>query len=112
MTTGNANFLQSGQKNASLINGGKAGRIPMDNEGSVVASLITHGGTFTANGATGVVVADANVTADSLILITLKSVNAGTPAGQPFISAITPGTGFTVKAVAGDTGIYNYAIIG
>lgn len=66
-------------------------------------------GTFTANGATAVVVANANVTATSVISYGLKTVG-GTPAGHPFESAITPGTGFSVKAAAGDTSVYNYAI--
>ena len=66
-------------------------------------------GTFTANGATAVVVADANVYAGCQIAITLLTVG-GTPAGAPFLSAITPGTGFSVKAVAGDTSIYQYRI--
>jgi hypothetical protein len=68
-------------------------------------------GTFTANGATAVVVANTAVTANSQIMITLKTVG-GTPAGQPFLSAITAGTGFSVKSVAGDTSVYNYMIVG
>lgn len=68
-------------------------------------------GTFTANGATGVVVANTAVTANSCIIFGLKTIG-GTPAGAPFLSAITAGTGFTVKVVAGDTSVYNYTIIG
>jgi hypothetical protein len=65
-------------------------------------------GTFTANGATSVVVADKSITSRSCIVFTLKTVG-GTPAGSPYLFAVTPGTGFTVRAVAGDTSIYNYA---
>lgn len=68
-------------------------------------------GTFTANGASAVVVADASITANSVIVYGLKTIG-GTPAGAPFESAVTAGTGFSVKAVAGDTSIYNYTIIG
>ena len=77
-----------------------------------LAALITAGktGTFVANGATAVVVANANVTASSVIIFTLKTVG-GTPAGAPFCSAITATTGFSVKAVAGDTSTYNYVVI-
>lgn len=68
-------------------------------------------GQFTANGATAVVVANAAVTANSLIVFTLATVG-GTPAGAPYCSAITVGTGFSVKAAGGDTSVYNYMIIG
>jgi hypothetical protein len=70
----------------------------------------TVNGTFTANGATAVVVADTNITANSVVMFGLKTVG-GTPAGAPFMSAVTPGTGFSVKAAAGDTSVYNYLII-
>lgn len=66
-------------------------------------------GTFTATGATAVVVANTAVSPNSQIVPTLKTIG-GTPAGQPFLSAITPGTGFSVKSVAGDTSVYNYSI--
>ena len=68
-------------------------------------------GTFTANGATGVVVSNTAVSPNSNIVFTAKTIG-GTPAGAPFLSSVTPGTGFTVKAIAGDTSVYNYAILG
>lgn len=69
-----------------------------------------HTGTIIANGATAVVKADANVTASTVIIFTLKTVG-GTPAGAPYCSAITPTTGFSMKAAAGDTSTYNYCFI-
>lgn len=69
----------------------------------------TFSGTFTANGATAVVVASANILATDTVVMSLNTVG-GTPAGAPFLSAITAGTGFQVKAVAGDTSVYNYKI--
>lgn len=74
--------------------------------GKVVAG---GAGTFTANGVTGIPVADTSVTANSLILITLKTV--GGTVGSPFVDTITPGTGFNVKSQASDTSTYNYQII-
>jgi hypothetical protein len=71
----------------------------------------TSKGTFVANGATAVVVANTAVTANSQVFFTLKTIG-GTPAGAPFLSAVTPGTGFSVKAAAGDTSTYNYTIVG
>jgi len=76
-----------------------------------MAGQARSAGTFTANEATAVVVANANVTANSVIVITLKTVG-GTPAGAPYLSAVTAGTGFSVKAAVGDTSVYNYLIIG
>lgn len=79
-------------------------------QGFFVTVPITNSGTVTANGASAVVVANTNVTANSVVIFTLKTVG-GTPAGAPFLSAVTAGTGFSVKAVAGDTSVYNYLVI-
>ena len=68
-------------------------------------------GSFVANGATAVTVADAGVTANSCINITLGTVG-GTVGALPAIKTITPGTGFTVAATASDTSTYNYLRIG
>lgn len=67
-------------------------------------------GTATANGATAVPVADVRITTNSVVLFGLKTVG-GTPGGQPYMSAVTPGTGFSIKSVAGDTSVYNYVIL-
>lgn len=66
-------------------------------------------GTFTANGASSVTVANDLVTGDSAIVITLKTVG-GTVGAIPSIKTITPGTGFTVSGTASDTSVYNYTI--
>lgn len=72
--------------------------------------LYGSSGTFTADGASAVTVANTNVTADSIIVFTLKTVG-GTVGAYPAIQTITPGTGFTVAATASDTSVYNYRII-
>jgi len=77
----------------------------------LIAGQPSNLGTFTCNGATGVVVADTNVTANSVIVVTLKTVG-GTVGAIPRCTAITAGTGFTVTGTASDTSIYNYRIIG
>ena len=66
-------------------------------------------GTVVANGVTAVVVADTRITANSVIVFTLKTIG-GTPAA-PFCSAVTAGTGFSMKSLAGDTSTYSYLII-
>jgi len=73
--------------------------------------LPEHYGTFILNGATPVSVADTNVTASSVIVITLKTVG-GTVGVQPHIPTITPSTGFTVVGTAGDSSTMSYLIIG
>lgn len=75
------------------------------------ADLYGHSGTFTANSTTAVTVTDVNVTATSQIMFTMKTAG-GTPVSAPYVTTITPGTGFTVKAGSGDTSVYNYQIIG
>lgn len=71
---------------------------------------VTASGTFIANGATPVVVADTRITANSVIAFGLKT--AGGTASAPFMTAVTPGTGFSVATAASNTGTYNYTIIG
>lgn len=72
--------------------------------------LYGSNGVFTANGATPVTVANVNVTANSVIIITLKTAG-GTVGAYPAIKTITAGTGFTVGATASDSSVYNYRII-
>lgn len=67
-------------------------------------------GTFTATGASAVTVANANITADSVVIFTLKTVG-GTVGAYPSIKTITPTTGFTVACTASDTSVYNYRIL-
>jgi hypothetical protein len=105
-------MLQPGQQNANLINGGNASRIPVDNGGSVIAGILANGGTVTLNGATPVAVANANVTANSVIIFTLKTAAGTVSPTAPNVLTITPGTGFTVGGVALDTSVYNYVILG
>lgn len=70
----------------------------------------TTSGTFTNNGTSTVTTADPNVTANSAIVITLKTVG-GTVGAIPHLLTITPGTGFATVGTASDTSVYNYLII-
>ena len=71
---------------------------------------IMHG-TVTLNGASQVTVANTAITANSVVVFTLKTVG-GTVGAAPVIDTITAGTGFTVKVTALDTSVYNYRVIG
>lgn len=79
--------------------------------GATLQEKLETGGTFVCNGATPVTIVDANVTANSAIVITLKTVG-GTVGAIPAIQTITAGTGFTIAGTASDTSTYNYLIIG
>lgn len=68
-------------------------------------------GSFVANGTSTVTVADANVTANSIIVPTLQTVG-GTVGALPAVKTITPGTGFTVACTASDTSTYAYLRLG
>lgn len=77
--------------------------------GLLVTAPNVVSGTAIANGATPVAVTDSRVTANSVIVLTLKTVG-GTAHGA-FVSAVTAGTGFSINSLAGDTSTYNYLII-
>jgi hypothetical protein len=99
------NQLLGGQSSSSVaITGGSVTGVTLG-----LASAVR--GTFTCNGVTPVVVSNANITADSQVLITLKTVG-GTVGATPAVKTITVSTGFTVAGTASDTSVYNYAIIG
>jgi hypothetical protein len=78
--------------------------------GTLSATNLGATGTFVCNGATPVVVADARITANSQIMITLKTAG-GTVGAIPHVATITPTTGFTTVGTAVDTSTYNYAIL-
>lgn len=73
-----------------------------------VANLgIAQRGTFVATGATPVAVAFAGLKSTMVISVSLNTAG-GTVGARPTIQTITPGTGFTVAATAGDTSTYNW----
>ena len=77
-----------------------------------LAALITSAktGTFTANGVTPVTVTNTNVTANSVIICSLKTVG-GTVGAVPAVKTVTPGSGFTIAGTASDTSLYSYIIL-
>jgi hypothetical protein len=68
-------------------------------------------GTCVANNATAVTVLNANVTANSLIVLTVKTASAGANNGEAVVSATSPGVSFTIESGAADTSTYNYFIL-
>lgn len=66
-------------------------------------------GTVTANGTSSVSVSNTNITANSVVLLTVKTVN-GT-VGPAYVATTTASTGFTIQSSAGDACVYNYLII-
>lgn len=86
-----------------------AGSFPY-NGGPQVSAVKANGATTTCTNGGTITVANTNVTANSLILLTLKTVG-GTPA-QPFLATITVGTGFTYTCGGSDSSVYNYLVLG
>jgi len=103
-------MTQTGQK--VLAAWPTKGRLSIDNGGPTFTVLPQAAGTVIMNGATPVVVADAGVDAGSIIIFTLKTVGGTVSPTAPNVLTITPGTGFTVGGVAGDSSTYNYVRIG
>lgn len=92
-----------------------SGGVLADSGGPNSAIVVASAGTFIANGATPVAVANNNVTANSQILITLKTVGGAVGTSLPNVRTITVSPtagGFTVAGIAGDTSTYNYVILG
>jgi len=67
-------------------------------------------GSVTANDTTTVNVSNTNVTANSIILLTVKTPT-GANAGQAYINSKTASTGFSIVSGAADTSVYNYMIL-
>lgn len=107
-------MTSSGQKYTSLpeMTAALPGAILAENDGPLGVAIKAGGGSLTLNGATPVVVADTRVTANSIIIFTLKTAAGTVSPTSPNVLTITPGTGFTVGGVALDTSVYNYAILG
>jgi hypothetical protein len=78
---------------------------------AIRSGFFPNTGTVTANGVTPVVVSNANVTAGSVIVLTYKSGTQGATAAA-YVEAITAGTSFSIKSIAGDSAVYNYTILG
>lgn len=66
-------------------------------------------GTFTLNGATNVVVNNANLAVGDLVVYSLRTVG-GTVGTHPVMKTRTNGTGFEVAGTAADTSVYDYRI--
>lgn len=66
---------------------------------------------FTCNGVTPVTVAYAGLTANSVVIPSLKTVG-GTVGALPVVQTVTPGTGFTIQGTASDTSVYSLLVVG
>lgn len=108
MTTFNTVFQNVYKKSKAIVN--SIGNIT--GPSAVLLDHLETGGVFTCNGATPVTVAEPNVTANSSIVVTLKTVGGTVSPSVPYIATITPGTGFTITGTASDTSVYNYLVIG
>ena len=79
--------------------------------GSQIRSVLSQG-TLTLNGVTAVPVALPQVEVTAVILLSLNTVGATPATSAPYLSAITPGTGFSVKSgTASANDIINYLVI-
>jgi hypothetical protein len=68
-------------------------------------------GTFVANGATPVTVANANYSLGDDVAITLQVVGGTVSPTLPNVLTVTDGVGFTVGSTALDTSTYRYRIM-
>ena len=80
------------------------------NGGPQTSVVPSSGGTFTCTSSGTITVANTAVTANTIVIVTVKT--AGSPGVTPYIATITPGTGYTITCASGDTTVYNYIILG
>ncbi len=80
------------------------------NGGPQTSVVNANGGTFTCTSSGTITVANTGVTANSIVIVTVKT--AGSPGATPYIATITAGTGYTITCASGDTSVYNYIILG
>lgn len=89
----------------------QGGAFTFDNNFTTLVRMPVGVGTATAPGSSSpVVVADAGVTATSMIVLT-PATPGGTQAGYN-ITSITAGTGFSVTFGSSDTTVYNWVRMG
>lgn len=81
-----------------------------ESDGLYVGPVYNDHGTFTATGATPVVVPSAFATASMLVVYGLNTVG-GTPGAKPYETGFTNGVSFSVACAPGDTSVYNWGII-
>jgi hypothetical protein len=119
--TANGIDLLQGTKNATNSSNGtvvfrfdKLGNLKIDEVGSTVfvkSGANGMAGTVVANGTTAVAVSTTAFDANSSVILTLKTSGGSGPTLQPYVSAVTPGTGFSIKSAAGDTSTYNWMVL-
>lgn len=118
MSTGPGNDPFSGTNTRNIIKHIISPKIVNDGSGgyTVKTDLINIDhvysntkGTVTANGTSSVSVSNTSVTANSVVVLTVKTV--GGTVGPAYVATTTSGTGFSIKSQSGDTSIYNYLII-
>ena len=79
--------------------------------GPQASAVRATGGTITCTSGGTITVSNTNVTANSIIHTTLKTVG-GTVSPYTYISTITAGTGFPLVCASNDTSVYNYLVLG
>lgn len=101
--------LALAQGSQRLINFGSGNQIA--GGCTVRCFFLLSSGTVTLNGVTPVTVVAPQITANSTIVLTLKTVGGTVSPNAPNVLTITPATGFTVGGSASDTSIYNFTVI-
>jgi len=110
---GTASFSDQAVSGVFSLSGGDAAGLLVNATAGPLRMFSTAGGragTCTANSNTPVAVACAGVTANSVVLLTVKTAT-GAQAGLANVVSVTPTTGFSIVSGAADTSVYNYVVI-
>ena len=101
----------SGGDAGGLAVSSTAGNLNLSATGAVfINQNANRSGTVTANNLLSVNVASNAVTANSNIILTVKTAN-GTGAGGAYVNAVMPATGFSITNGAVDASVYNWLIL-
>jgi hypothetical protein len=80
-------------------------------ENNLQGRSILANSTLTLNGTTAVPVALTTIELTSVIVLSLNTVGSTAGATAPYVSALTPGTGFSVKSgTASANDVINYIV--
>jgi len=103
-------LISSTVQNLNLSSANGSVRLSAPLGAITLSQSANRSGTVTANNTAGIVTSTTALSANSVILLTVKTAS-GTNAGSAYVSAVVSGTSFTIKNANVDQSVYNWLIL-